>query len=97
MKVKLPQNLDVLEFDIFFAHLPKDAPSNGADVTVNWRSLEIANAGIFYTDANAYKMVKRDVYKAKEYVQDDAVKKVIVPTYYYPVNSAIFIESASKQ
>jgi len=83
----------VLEFDVFFARIPKDAPQAGMDVTVNWRSLEIANRGVFYTDANAYKMVKRDVYKPKDYVQDDAVKSVIVPTYFYPVNSAIYIEN----
>ena len=42
-------------------------------------------------------MVKRDVYKSKDYVMDDATKQVIVPTYFYPVNSAIYIEGNSQQ
>ena len=43
VKIKLPVNLDVMEFDVFFARIPKDAPQHGMDVTVNWRSLDIAN------------------------------------------------------
>ena len=37
------------------------------DVTLNWKSLEIINNGVFYTDANAYKIIKRDIFKKKDY------------------------------
>jgi hypothetical protein len=57
VKIKLPQSADIIEFDVFFARFPKDAPSSGMDVTVNWRSLDIMNQGIFYSDANAYKII----------------------------------------
>jgi len=29
-------------------------------VTINWSSHQIASEGIFYTDANALRMIKRD-------------------------------------
>jgi hypothetical protein len=41
VKVKLPVSSDVLEFDVFFARIPKDGPASGADITLNWRSLDI--------------------------------------------------------
>ena len=40
------------------------------DVTVNWRSHEIENNGVFYTDANGYKIMKRDINKKSEYPTD---------------------------
>jgi hypothetical protein len=75
------------------ARIPKDAPQSGMDITLNWRCLDINNKGVFYTDSSAYKIIKRDIYKS-DYPKDKALDKVPVPSYYYPVNSAIFIESA---
>ena len=37
------------------------------DITVNWKSLDFDNKGVFYTDANAYKIMKRDLNKEKVY------------------------------
>lgn len=35
-------------------------------MTINWKSLDIVNSdGIFYTDANSYKFMKRDKNKDK--------------------------------
>lgn len=41
--------------------------TNGKDVTINWRSLDIKNEGVFYTDANALKLVKRVKYPEAAY------------------------------
>ena len=41
-------------------------------------------------------MVRREVYKEKEYPLEKEAKKVLVPTYFYPVNSAIFVEDISR-
>jgi hypothetical protein len=55
-----------VEFDVNFARLPlKD--NEGMDVTVNWSNLADDNRGVFYTDANAYKVVKNDINKKKAY------------------------------
>ena len=63
------------------------------DITVNWKSLDFDNKGVFYTDANAYKIMKRDLNKEKVYPEQKELKQVIVSSYFYPVNSAIFIEN----
>ena len=34
---------------------------SGIDVTVNWKCDDLNSEGIFYTDTNAYGMVKREV------------------------------------
>lgn len=65
------------------------------DVTVNWQSLDIKNNGIFYTDANAYKMVKRekDPVLRKTYPINNPQNKVPqVAANMYPINSGIMIE-----
>jgi hypothetical protein len=67
VKVKLRKTSDQLEFDVFLARIINIAPPQGMDVTVNWRSLDIDNKGVFFTDANAYKIVKREVFKKSEY------------------------------
>lgn len=60
MKVLLPAEADELEFEIFFARLDLQLYKQGIDVSVNWRSVDIDNKGVFYTDANAYKFMRRD-------------------------------------
>ena len=61
--VKLRLRGSEVEFDIFLARLSLEGHPYGQDVTVNWRSLDIVpeRPGLFYTDANAYKIVKRDI------------------------------------
>lgn len=51
VRVKLSAGSDVIEWDVFFSRLSADEE---ADVTVNWRSLDINSNGVFYTDVNAY-------------------------------------------
>ncbi len=66
VKILLPHNADELEFEIFFSRLDLTLYKQGGggiDVTVNWRSNEIDNKGIFYTDANAFKFMRRDINK----------------------------------
>jgi hypothetical protein len=62
-------------------------------VTVNWKSLDIDNLGIFYTDANSFKFMRRDKNKdlSREYLSA-ANKNAGVASYFYPVTSGIFIE-----
>ena len=61
VKIKLKKTSDQLEFDVFFARLPQAVAVAGMEVTINWRSMDIDNKGVFYTDTNAYKVVKRDI------------------------------------
>jgi hypothetical protein len=61
VKIKLRKNSSEFEYDVFFARIATTSPPAGMDVTINWRSLDIENKGVFYTDANAYKMIKRNV------------------------------------
>lgn len=93
VKIKLKKTSDQLEFDVFFARLPQTAAKNGMEVTINWRSLDIDNKGIFFTDSNAYKVVKRDINAKKPYNETTEFKNTIVASYFYPINSLIFIEN----
>jgi hypothetical protein len=47
-------------------------------VTINWESWDIKpeRAGLFYTDANAYKLVKRNISVPHPYNWTDAANKV---------------------
>ena len=35
----------------------------GVEITINWHSLDIDNQGIFFTDMNSYKFMRRDIQK----------------------------------
>jgi hypothetical protein len=66
-------------------------------VTINWESWDIKpeRAGLFYTDANAYKLVKRNISVPHPYNWTDSANKVRqVSSYFYPVNAGLFIEDA---
>ncbi len=63
------------------------------DITINFQSLDFNNKGIFYTDSNAYKIMKRDIFKTSEYPEQREMKQVKIASYFFPVNSAIFIEN----
>ena len=90
VRVKLHRDSDILDFDVFFARIPPDGPANGMDITLNWRSLDINNNGVFYTDANGYKIVKRNI--TDRPTPKPELKTVQIPTFFYPVSSAIFVE-----
>ena len=66
-KIRLQK--DEIEFDVFFSRINLDMHTFGQDVTVNWQLINSTpeKPGIFYTDANAYKVVKRDVFEPKFY------------------------------
>lgn len=59
--VKIRLLNDSIEFDVFFARL-EIINNTGQDVTINWRNVNYKGSeGVFYTDANAFKMIKRDI------------------------------------
>lgn len=65
VKIILKKEKPDIEFDVFFMRFPMEG--NGKDVTINWRDLNIKTEGIFYTDANAHKVVKRTSTKEYDY------------------------------
>ena len=60
VRIKLSPDTPYLEFDVFFAELDRKRYKLGQEVTINWSTL-LKNDGIFYTDANAFRFVKRDI------------------------------------
>lgn len=52
------------------------------------------NKGIFYTDSNAFKIVKRDI-NNRNLTNNE--KKVAVSSYFYPINSGLYIHDESKK
>ena len=61
VKIRLFDDSPQIEFDVFFARLDI-VNSTGQDVTINWRNVHYKGTeGVFYTDANAFKMIKRDI------------------------------------
>lgn len=95
VKIKLRKTSDQLEFDVFFARLAQTAAKNGMEVTINWQSLDFDNKGTFYTDSNAYKVVKRDAFKKRDYNETTEFNQTVVASYFYPLNSLIFIENTA--
>lgn len=79
----------MVEFDIFFGHMDKKRYQYGQEITVNWQTRNIEGKGVFYTDANALRMVKRDT---RTPPKDPKSAAMNVPGFFYPVNSALFIE-----
>ena len=62
------------------------------DATVNWQTEEIRNLGIFYTDSNGLEFIKR----VKKTAFESSDIKSLAPANFYPINTAIFIESSDK-
>ena len=56
-----------IEFEVFFGPLDKKKYLFGQEATINWSVHELNSRGIFYTDANAYRIVRHEVYKNKTY------------------------------
>lgn len=80
VKVKLQQDTPYIEFEVFFAALDKKRFTYGQEVTINWATRGLDSRGVFYTDANAYKMVKRERDKPeKKYPVDENIKLMPVP------------------
>ena len=83
VKILLGKYHKYLEFEVFLARLEVVQDIKGKEVTINWRNIKMKSHGIFYTDANAFKMVKREARLAE---------KLTVPSNFYPVNSGIYVE-----
>jgi hypothetical protein len=66
VKIRLHKNSNSIDFDVYFARLPIKG-NKGMDVTINWSNLLDDNRGIFYTDANAFKVIKHDTKEKKSY------------------------------
>jgi hypothetical protein len=63
------------------------------DVTINWKDLKAENDGIFYTDANSLKMIPRNIHgNNASGVSVPQFSSYTVPSYFYPVNSGIYLE-----
>jgi hypothetical protein len=99
VKVKIAKDQpNYVEFDVFFASLDKKRYQFGQEVTVNFAAAQLNSRGVFYTDANAYRIVKRDVNLNKTYFNSrEQNKQVAVSSYFYPVNSGLFIEDLNKR
>ena len=68
VKVKLGKSeTEAIEFDVFFGALDRKTYRFGQEVTINWSSHQLNSRGIFYTDSNAYRIVKHDVTKNNTY------------------------------
>ena len=92
VKIYLHEDSELIEFDVFFARLDSTLNNHGMDVTINWKNLDIDNRGIFCTDANSFKFVKRNIHALANYSHGKAQSPFSVPSYFYPVTSGIYIE-----
>ena len=85
-KTDLGLELNEVLFDLYFENI--DYPNK--DVTVNWHIEDFEWDGVFYTDANALQMMKRET--------DSYIKKANKTTSqrassnYYPINAGIIVE-----
>ena len=81
-----------MEFDVFFSKLELERHPLGKDVTINWRARGIhPEPGVFYTDANSFKIIKRDINAPRNYSRGGERTKSVA-MYYYPINAGLFIE-----
>jgi hypothetical protein len=85
-----------IEFDVFFGYLDKKRFLVGQEVTINWAAHQINSHGLFYTDSNAYRVSQRNVWKNKTYPVREQSKPVRTSSYFYPVNSGLFIEDKTR-
>jgi hypothetical protein len=74
------------EWEVYLSGLPND--NHGREVTVNWKSIDIKNAGVFYTDSNGLEMQQRMLNYRPTWNFTSFQK---VASNYYPVTSAISI------
>ena len=96
VKIKLGKNFDYLEFDVFFSRL--SPTPYGQDVTINWKTSSLVpSPNVFYTDANAFKIVRREMDLGKPYQLTSYNQMHQVASHFYPINSAIFIEDAQSK
>lgn len=83
----------VAEWDVILYGIP-NKDNIGQEVTVNFKSLDIDNKDIFYTDSNALEMQKRVLNKRPTWELTTTEKS---SGNYYPINSAIAIVDEVKK
>lgn len=69
VKITLHEDSELIQFDVFFARLDSTLNNHGMDVTINWKNLAVDNEGVFFTDANSFKFVKRNIHAISNYSQ----------------------------
>ena len=74
------------EWEVYLNDIPND--NHGREVTVNWKSFDIKNNGVFWTDTNGLEMQQRWLNQRPSFNFSSFEN---VTTNYYPVNSAISI------
>ena len=99
---ELSAGSDELSCHIHFSQLnPRgdlnNLPFKSREITANFRYVNVDNQGVFYTDVNAYKIVKRDVGKEfwKSWEKPGETKSIA--SKFYPINSAIFLEDLKEK
>eukprot|EP00347_Sterkiella_histriomuscorum_P020142 403338949 len=97
VKMILEKDAEEIEFDIFMERIDREKKAKGQEVTINWSSRDIENEGIFFTDANSLKIMKRDARKDEYRPYLTSANKDFYPhKAFYPVTSGIFIENQNQ-
>ena len=96
MTFELSAGSDELSCHIHFSQLnPKgdlnNLPFKSREITANFRYVDVDNQGVFYTDVNAYKIVKREGGEVLKSWEKPGETKSMA-SQFYPINSAIFLE-----
>jgi hypothetical protein len=86
VRVRYYDESESSEWEVYLKDIPND--DHGREVTVNWKSFDIKNNGVFWTDSNGLEMQQRWLNYRPTYNLSSFEN---VTTNYYPVNSAISI------
>lgn len=91
VRVRVGKQYPVSSWEVILSSIPDD--QKGMEVTVNWKSFDIDNNEIFYTDSNALEMQQRKLNSRPTWTlsTDEPIS-----ANYYPINSAIAIEDTVK-
>ena len=94
MQVRLVDDgLNLIEFDVHMLGIPI-GNGEGQEVVAKWRLLDpdFSNKKVFYTDSNGLEMQKRTLDYRETW---DLTTDMKVSSNYYPINSAIAVQSAN--
>jgi len=99
---ELSAGSDELSCHIHFSQLnPRgdlnNLPFKSREITANFRYVDVDNQGVFYTDVNAYKIVKREVGKEVLRRWEKPGEMKSIASKFYPINSAIFLEDLKEK
>ena len=91
MKIRAARHLPVTSWDVILYGIPLS--NQGQEVTVNWKSFDIQNENVFYTDSNALEMQKRILNYRPTW---DFSTHQNISGNYFPVNQAIAVVDEAK-